>query len=86
MDTYCKNCVTGHMLYSTVEIVNTERGSLNNTLTCTIHLQVENEIVSSPSRICNIFNVTFLDTINKLLFDKNLMHSQTSNNIICQRD
>jgi hypothetical protein len=35
-----------------------------------IHLQVEKEIVSSPSRICNIINVTSLETINKLLSDK----------------
>jgi hypothetical protein len=32
------------------EFANRERGSPNNTLTCNIHLQEGNEIVSSPSR------------------------------------
>jgi hypothetical protein len=52
--------------------VNRERGPLNNILTCNIHLEVENETISSPSRTCNIFNVTLLGTINKLTLDKTL--------------
>jgi hypothetical protein len=62
------------------KFVNRERGSLNNTLTCSMHLQVENDTLSSTSRICNIFNFTFFETANKLLLDIILMHSQTSNN------
>jgi hypothetical protein len=46
---------------------------------------VENETVSRPGRICNIV-IIFLETINKLLFDKNLMHSQTNNIKVCQTD
>jgi hypothetical protein len=68
------------------KLANRETGSLNNTLTCNIHLQVENETVSSPSKICRILNVTILDTVNKLLLDKNLMHSQASSNTISQKD
>jgi hypothetical protein len=58
------------------KLVYRERGPLSNTLTCNIHLQVEDDTVPSPSRIYNIFNVTFLETVNKFLLDKNLMHSQ----------
>jgi hypothetical protein len=36
--------------------------------------------------MCNIFNVTFLETVNKLLPDKNFMHSQTSSNTRTQED
>jgi hypothetical protein len=60
--------------------INIERGSLNNTLTCNIHLQVENETVSGSSRTYNTFNITFLETINS--YTTNFMHSQTSNNTI----
>jgi hypothetical protein len=56
------------------KVLNRERGSRNNTLTCNRHLQDGNEIVSSPSRTCNIFNKTFVETVNKLILDKNLMH------------
>jgi hypothetical protein len=45
-----------------------------------------NELVSSSSRICNIFNVTFFETANKFLLDKHLMHSQASNNTISPKD
>ena len=62
------------------EFVNRERGSPKNTLTSNIHLQDGNDIVSSPSRTCNIFNKTFIETVNKLILDKNLLHPQTSNN------
>jgi hypothetical protein len=44
------------------EFVNRERGSPSNILTGNIHLQVGNEIVTSPSRTCNIFNKAFLET------------------------
>jgi hypothetical protein len=64
------------------EFVNKERGLPNNTRTSNIHLQVENEIVTSPSRICNIFNKTFIEMVFKL--DKKLPH--TSNNITNLKD
>jgi hypothetical protein len=53
------------------EFVNRERGSPNNILIGNIHLQVGNEIVTSPSRTCNIFNKTFIETVSKLMLDKN---------------
>jgi hypothetical protein len=62
------------------EFVSRERGSPNNILTGNIHLQVGNKIVTSPSRTCNIFNKTFIETVSKLLLDKK--SPQTSNNII----
>jgi hypothetical protein len=55
-------------------------------MTSNIHLQDGNEIVSSPSRTYNIFKKTFTETVNKLIFDKNLLHPQTSNNIISLKD
>ena len=68
------------------EFVNRERGSPKNTLTSNIHLQDGNDIVSSPSRTCNIFNKTFIETVNKLILYKNLLHPQISNNNISIKD
>jgi hypothetical protein len=45
-----------------------------------IHLQEGYEIVLSPSRICNIFNKTFTDMVNKLVLGKNVTHPQINNN------
>jgi hypothetical protein len=42
-------------------------------------LRYENEIVTSPSRTCTIFNKTFIETVSKLMLDKK--PPQTSNNI-----
>jgi hypothetical protein len=42
--------------------------------------------VSSPSRTCNIFNKTFIETVNKLILDKNLLRPQTINSIISLKD
>jgi hypothetical protein len=67
-------------------LLNGEAGSLNNTFTCNTNLEVENETDASSSRICNMFNVTFFETVYKPLLDKNLMHSQTINNTISQKD
>jgi hypothetical protein len=86
---YIKHIITSSKSTPKVlcKLVHRGRGSLNNTLTCNIHLQVESEIVSSPSRICNTLNVTFLKTENKkLLLDKNLIYSKTSNNRINKKD
>jgi hypothetical protein len=66
------------------EFVNRGRGSPNNTRTSNVHLQVENEIVTNPSRICNIFNKTFIETVSKLMLDKKPPH--TSNNITNLKD
>jgi hypothetical protein len=66
------------------EFVNRESGSPNSTGTSNIHLQVENEIVTSPSRICNIFNKTFIETVRKLMLDKKPPH--TSDNITYLKD
>jgi hypothetical protein len=49
------------------EFVNRERGSPDNAITSNIHLQDGNEVVSSPSRTCNIFNKTLIGTVNKLI-------------------
>jgi hypothetical protein len=68
------------------EFVNRKIGSPNNTLTSDIHLQDGNEIVSSPSRTCNIFNKTFIETVNKLTLDKSPLQPQTSNNKISLKD
>jgi hypothetical protein len=43
---------------------------MNNTLTCNTHLQVKNDTVSSPRKICTIFNIPFLETVSKLLLHK----------------
>jgi hypothetical protein len=53
---YIKNIITRSNNTPKVfwKFVNIERGSPNNTLTCNIHLQKGNEIVSSPGRTCNI--------------------------------
>jgi hypothetical protein len=39
-------------------------------------MQVEDETVSSASKLSNIFKVTFLEAVNKFLLDGNLMHLQ----------
>jgi hypothetical protein len=51
------------------KFVNWERSSPNNILTGNIHLRVGNEIVTIPSRTCNIlvFNKTFIETVSKLI-------------------
>jgi hypothetical protein len=49
-------------------------------MTGNIHLQVGNEIVTSPSKTCNIFNKTFKET------DIDKKPPQTSNNIISVKD
>jgi hypothetical protein len=66
------------------EFVNRERGSPNNTRISNIHLKVENEIVTNPSRIRNIFNKTFIETVCKVMFDEKPPH--TSNNITNLKD
>jgi hypothetical protein len=78
---YIQNIITRSNNTSKVlwEFVNKERGSPNNILTGNINLQVGNEIVTSPSRTCYIFNKTFIETVSKLMLDKKL--PQTSNNI-----
>jgi hypothetical protein len=83
---YIQNIMTSSNNTSNVlwKFVNRERGSPNNIRTSNIHLQVENEIVTSPSRTCNIFNKTFTETISKLMFDKK--PPQTSINITNQKD
>ena len=68
------------------KFVNRGRGSPNNKLTCNIHLQEGNGIVLSPSRICNIFDKTFTEMVNKLVVGKNLMHPQINNIIISIND
>jgi hypothetical protein len=60
------------------KFVNKERGS-PNIRTSNILLHVQNEIVTSPSRKCNIFNKTFIETVSKLMLDKK--PPQTSNSI-----
>jgi hypothetical protein len=79
---YIQNIITRSNSTSKVlwEFVNRERGIL----TGNIHLQVGNEIVTSPSRTCNIFNKTFLETVSKLMLDEN--PPQTSNNILSVKD
>jgi hypothetical protein len=57
------------------KFVNRERGSPNNSRTINIHLQVE--IITSPSRTCNIFNKTFTETVSKFMLEKSL-HKQDS--------
>jgi hypothetical protein len=54
---YIQNIITSSNSTSKAlwEFVNKERGLPNNTRTSNIHLQVENEIVTSLSRICNIY-------------------------------
>jgi hypothetical protein len=47
-------------------------------------IQVGNEIVTSQSRTCNIFNKTFIETVSKPMLDKKL--PQTRNNIISVKD
>jgi hypothetical protein len=66
------------------KFVNRERGSPNNIRTSNIHLQVENETVTSPSRTCNIFNKTLIETVSKLMLDKK--PPQTSNSITNLKD
>jgi hypothetical protein len=66
--------------------VNRERGSSNNTLTGNIYLQDGNEIVSSLSKIRNIFNKSFVETGSKFICDKTSTHIQTTNNKINLRD
>jgi hypothetical protein len=68
------------------KFVNYERGSLNNILPRNIYILGGKQIVSSPSRICNIFNKTFVETVNNLILDKNLIHPQISNNIVSLKD
>jgi hypothetical protein len=63
---YIQNIITRSNNTSKVlwQFVNRERGPPNNILTGNIHLQVGNEIVTSPSRTRNIpvFNKTLIET------------------------
>jgi hypothetical protein len=43
-------------------------------------------IIRYPNSKTTIFNKTFVETVNKLILDKNVMHPQTSNNIISLKD
>jgi hypothetical protein len=83
---YIQNIITRSNNTSKVlwEFVNRKRGSPNNILTGNIHLQVGNEVVTSPCRTCNIFSKTFIQTVSKLMLDKK--PPQTSNNIISVKD
>ncbi|PNF31582.1 hypothetical protein B7P43_G00791 [Cryptotermes secundus] len=68
------------------KFVNRERDSLNNKLTGNINLFDGKQKVSCPNRTCNIFNKTFVETVNNLILDKNLIHPQTINNIDSLKD
>jgi hypothetical protein len=59
---------------------------IKNEATQIIHLQEGNEIVSSPSRTCKIFNKAIVEMGNKLILDNNLNQAQTSNNIVNLKD
>jgi hypothetical protein len=60
--------------------------SWNNTLASNMCLQVGNKIVSNPGTICNTFNKTFTETVNKLVLDNYSIYTQTSNNIKSLKD
>jgi hypothetical protein len=83
---YIQNIITSSNNTSKVlwEFVNKERGSPNNIRTCNIQLQAENEIVTIPSRTCNIFNKNFLETVCKFMRGKKTPH--ISNDITNLKD